>query len=289
MSYKMNSGTSYRWLSGKTVTLPVNKTRIIALFLALNYLIILLDITTAHIGNHFSNSFEWIPIIFSPIAIVTSLILFLKDKSAWSMKLHMWVNAIGVLIGIFGFIFHISGLMDRASFTLSNLVGGNNPVFAPLAFVGTGIIGVIIAQKDKPLANNSSKNILSVKTRQLLLAISFWFFTTGLDAFFEHAQTSFTNLLTWVPIIIGLFGAMVCLMQVFTPSTDTASITLLTVTMILCFIIGLLGFFFHISSDLSNAWSWNSLFYQAPWLAPLLFSDLGIWGMIVILEPIESY
>ena len=286
MSYKMNSGTSYRWLSGKTVNLPINKTRIIALYLALNYLIILIDISTAHFSNHFGNSFEWIPIIFSPIAIITSLILFFKDKSV-SMKLHMWVNAIGVLIGISGFIFHISGLMGRASFSFSNLVGGN-PVFAPLAFVSTGVIGVIIAQKDKQLANNFSKNMLSTKTRQLLMAISFWFFTTGLDAFFEHAQTSFTNLLTWFPVIIGLFGAMVTLMQIFTSSTDKASITLMTVTMILCFIIGLMGFFFHISSDLSNGWNWNNLFSQAPWLAPLLFSDLGIWGMIVILEPLEN-
>lgn len=286
MSSIINSGPSYRWLRGKPVNLPVNKTRIIALYLALNYLIILLDISIAHFGNNFANNLEWIPIIYAPIAIMASLMLFFRDRAGWSKKLHLWVNALGVLIGIVGFFFHLSSLMDKGSFALTSLVGGN-PVFAPLAFVSTGLIGVIIAKKDKQSISQQNKKMFTAKTRQLLAVVSFWFFSTGLVVFFDHAQTSFTDLSTWFPVVIGFFGGMVILMQLFTPSTDKASSTLLALTLVLTFIIGILGFYFHISSDLANGWSWNSLFYQAPWLAPLLFSDLGIWGIIVILEPIE--
>lgn len=278
---------SYRWLTEKPLKLPIDKTRIILFFLLINYIIVFVDVTIAHALNRFFPSYELIPIVYTPLAALTVLLLLIFPKRGWPKNLNIFMNLLGIFIGIIGFAFHLQGASAGNTVTYAALTSGN-PIFAPLAFIGLGSIGVIVSLDDKP---NLRKYSMTQKTRWLLLATAFWFFATGLVAHFDHARTGFTNLFTWIPYYVGIFSALITLFQAYSQPNKGLS-TVFGVTMLLCLITGLMGFAFHLSADLAGRGNiiWSKIFYQAPALGPLLFSDLGIWGALVFLDPLpEDY
>lgn len=276
---------SYQWLTQQPIEIPIGKTRLILIYLSINYLIVFVDVLIAHALNGFFPSYEWIPIIFSPIAALSAVLLLIKPKPGWTTLLSVAINFIGVVIGILGFGFHLQGASAGNVVSFSGLTSGN-PVFAPLAFVALGSIGLLTTVDDHP---NSRTYNLTQKTRWLLLTTAFWFLATALVAYFDHARTEFTNLYTWIPVYIGIFSAIILLFQAYSNPEHGLSL-LLGTTMILSFAVGLLGFAFHLSADLAGRGSiiWSRVFYQAPGLAPLLFCDLGIWGALVFLDPLNE-
>lgn len=282
MKSSMRRRFSYQWLTQKPVQVPIDKTRIILLYLSINYLIVFLDVLIAHALNRFFPVYEWIPIVFSPFAAVSAILLFIAPKPGISKFFNLFTNFAGVVIGILGFGFHLQGASAGSTVSFAGLTGGN-PVFAPLAFVALGSIGLLTTIDDHP---NSRTYNLTQKTRWLLLATSFWFLATALVAYFDHARLGFTNYFTWIPVYVGIFAAVVLLLQAYSHPEQGLSI-LLGTTMFLSFIVGLLGFAFHLSADLAGRGSiqWSRVFYQAPGLVPLLFCDLGIWGVLVFLDP----
>lgn len=276
---------SYQWITQQPIHLPLDKTRLILLFLCLNYMIVFIDVLIAHSQNRFFPIYEWIPIFFSPFGSLSALLLFIKPKPGITRIFNLLINFAGVVIGILGFGFHIQGASAGDVVSFAGLISGN-PVFAPLAFTGLGSIGLLITLDDRP---DSRKYNLTQKTRWLLLSTSFWFLATALVAYFDHARTGFSDLYTWVPFYMGLFAALILLFQAYSYPEHGLSI-LLSITLILSFIVGLLGFAFHLTVDMAGRGSflWSRVFYQAPGLAPLLFCDLGIWGFLVFLDPLQE-
>ena len=61
-------------------------------------------------------------------------------------------------------------------------------------------------------------------------------------------------------------------------------------TMIGAVLVGILGFGFHLSADLAGTgqMSLERILAFAPVFAPLLFSDLGALGLLVVAQPQES-
>ena len=61
-------------------------------------------------------------------------------------------------------------------------------------------------------------------------------------------------------------------------------------TMIVGIAVGILGFAFHLSGDLADTGqvSLERILVFAPILAPLLYSDLGILGLIVVANPASA-
>lgn len=276
---------SYQWLTKKPLNIPIPKTQIILFYLSINYLIVFLDVFIAHAHNRFFPSYEWIPIIVSPLASLFALLLLLRPKPSWTQLFNILINFIGVVIGILGFGFHLQGAAAGDVISFSGLTSGN-PVFAPLAFVALGSIGILTTLDDRPALRSYN---LTQKTRWLLLATAFWFLITALVAYFDHAQTGFKNVFTLVPFYTGIFSAIILFLQAYSTPNHSLS-TLLAITMLISFLVGLLGFAFHLSVDLAGrgSFQWTRVFYQAPGLAPLLFCDLGIWGVLVFLDPITD-
>lgn len=276
---------SYRWLTVQPLHVPITKTRLLLFYLSVNYLIIFIDVFIAHSENRFFPIYEWIPIYFAPIAALSAILLGRRPKTRWIWILNTLVNFIGVVIGILGFGFHLQGASAGDVVSFAGLTSGN-PVFAPLAFIALGCIGILTALADKA---NSRKYGLTQKTRWLLLATALWFLATALVAYFDHARTGFSNLYTWIPLYMGIFAALILLFQAYSYPERGLSL-LLAATMFLSFAVGLLGFAFHLGADLAGrgSFQWSRIFYQAPGLAPLLFCDLGIWGILVFLDPVDE-
>ncbi|MDP4160557.1 MAG: hypothetical protein Q8911_12505 [Bacillota bacterium] len=276
---------SYQWLTKKPLKIPISKTHLILFYLSINYLIVLLDVFIAHALNRFFPSYEWIPIIVSPIAALSAILLLLRPKPGWIPIFNILISFIVVVVGILGFGFHLQGASAGDVISFAGLTSGN-PVFAPLAFVALGSIGVLTTLDDRPAQRNYN---LTQKTRWLLLATAFWFLATALVSYFDHAHTGFRNMYTLIPFYLGLFAAITLFLQAYS-RPDPGLSFLLGITMLLSFMVGLLGFAFHLSVDLAGrgSFQWSRVFYQAPGLAPLLYCDLGVWGALVFLDPTDE-
>lgn len=285
MKFPLARRFSYRWLTEKPLHVPIDKTHIILFYLIVNYLIVFLDVTIAHALNRFIPIYEWVPVIYLPIVTISTLLLLFNPKPGWNKNLNILLSLLGIVIGVIGLGFHLQGASAGNVVTFAGLTSGN-PVFAPLAFIALGSIGAITALDDRPGIRKFS---FTQKTRWLLMSTAFWFFATALVAIFDHARTGFANLYTWVPFYIGVFAAIITLLQAYS-DPDTGLSRLFTLTMILSVIVGLMGFAFHLSVDLAGRGSiaWFRIFYLAPGLAPLLFCDLGVWGALVFLDPLNE-
>lgn len=250
-----------------------------------NYFIVFFDVAIAHALNRFFPIYEWIPVIYLPIVTLSTLLLLLKPKPGWTKNLNILLNLLGIVIGIVGFGFHLQGASAGNVVSVAGLTSGN-PVFAPLAFIALGVIGAITSLDDRPRIRKFN---FTQKTRWLLMSTAFWFFATALVAIFDHARTGFANLYTWFPFYIGVFAALITLLQAYS-HPDSGLSMLFTLTMLLSVVVGLMGFAFHLSVDLAGRGSivWSRVFYLAPGLAPLLFCDLGIWGALVFLDPLKE-
>lgn len=241
-------------------------------FLSINYFIIFLDVFIAHSKNNLFPIYEWIPVIFTPLGGLAAILLLIKPNHRWSKTIYMLVNVLGVIVGILGFGFHLQGAAVSNTVSFAGLIN-TNPVFAPLAFIALGGIGIILGMD-------------GLKTRRLLIVTSFWFFVTAIIAFFDHAITNFTNIYTWIPVYIGIFASIVILLHAYSEQ-DKGLASLLLGTIIISVVVGILGFAFHLNADLAGRGTivWAKIFYQAPGLAPLLYADLGIWVALIFFYP----
>lgn len=275
----------YRWLTDKPLTIPWDKTRMILAYLFLNYAIVFVDVLIAHSENRFMPVYEWIPVIYSPLAALAALLLLIFPRPGWSKLIFFGMMFLGVVIGILGFGFHLQGASAGNSVSFAGLIN-SNPVFAPLAYLALGIIGLVAGMDDRP---NDRHFGFTKKTRRLILATSFWFFATASVAFFDHVRTGFSNVYTWVPVYTGIFAGMVLLLQAYSRHEKGLSI-LYIFTTALSIVVGLLGFAIHLKADLAGGGViiWARIFYEAPGLAPLLFADIGIWAGLVLLDPLPE-
>ena len=160
---------SYRWLTQQPIHLPFDKTRLILFFLGVNYIIVFVDVFIAHALNRFHPVYEWIPIFFSPIAALSAILLLIKSKPGFPKFFNIFTNFIGVVIGIMGFGFHLQGASAGNVVSFSGLTSGN-PVFAPLAFIALGSIGLLTNLDDHP---DLREHNMTQKTRWLLISTAF--------------------------------------------------------------------------------------------------------------------
>jgi len=282
---RFSSRFSYNWLTEHPLKIPIDKTRLILAYLGVNYLIVFVDVLIAHSLGGLFPVYEWIPIIYSPFGALAAFLLLLNPHPGWEQKFHILMMTIGIFIGLLGLGFHLQGASAGNVVSLAGLINAS-PIFAPVAFIALGSIGALTAMDDHP---DIRKYGLTQKTRWLLLITAFWFFATAAVAFLDHARAGFTNLYTWIPIYSGFFAGIVLALQAYSKPDNQLSF-LLGFALALNVAVGILGFSFHLSVDLAGCgyFDWVRLFYHAPFLAPLLFSDLGIWGALIFLDPLPA-
>jgi hypothetical protein len=98
-------------------------------------------------------------------------------------------------------------------------------------------------------------------------------------------------LLIWTPpIIIGFFAAVVAFTLAVIDRPTRADIAIYFIGMVLLILIGMIGFVLHIQFDLTTQFAIvpERFLRGAPFLAPLLFANMGLVGLISILNPAEE-
>ncbi|MCP4167082.1 MAG: hypothetical protein GY759_14515 [Chloroflexi bacterium] len=282
--------------------IPLTRDQLILLIVATNELFLALDIYLAHSISGTIVPREWIPIIFGLVAFVLLVfagIIATRRRNTASIIATLTLIA-SILVGFLGAYFHIvraallaAPLGDRLTVQLMIWAP---PIVGPLMFVFVGIFGISAAWLELPSDSGSLRiirglrlNLPYSKTRAFFYVVGLASLVTVFSAVYDHARTDFENPYLWIPTVFGLFASVcgIALGAIRRP-TFTDLMTFF-VAMILLIFVGAIGFFLHTDSNLvaDNVIVMERFIRGAPFLAPLLFCNLGLLGIITMLDPVE--
>jgi len=243
-------------------------------FVILNIGFLTLDIYLAHSTNQFRRNEEYVPFFFSAIAPL--LLLFVlpfrrRRPLIWKILGYL-VGWTAILIGLSGVILHLEShfFYERTIRSLTY----SAPFAAPLAYAGLGFLLIM---------NRMVDSESSEWPQWVLLLTLGGFFGNFIFALSDHAENGFFNPLEWVSVLAsGLavgFLAVPLIMEVSRRFFDLCALVLLLEALV-----GLWGFALHAEHNLRgpSVHAFDNLIYGAPPMAPLLFPNLMVLGMIAV-------
>ena len=276
------------------IKLPTDKNRLLMIFVGINLMFTGIDVVLAHSINQFIPVYEWIPVFFFPFGALSCIyIAFQSEPKKWSSILHITLMMIGVLVGIIGTAFHANAVLNPGGYLTWAWVVFGSPILAPMAFAGISLLGLYAITQEV----DSQPGLLEVKgigvfkapisrDKHFLWLAGLGFAASTLTSIIDHAQYGYT-FYKLIAIIFGLFASSVVISLCFAKTWTKGDELVYFWTMLTAVVVGVLGFGFHLSADLAGtgALSLERILAFAPVLAPLLFSDLGLLGLLVVAQP----
>lgn len=110
---------------------------------------------------------------------------------------------------------------------------------------------------------------------------------TVISSVLDHARASLQNPWLWVPTIAGILGTVVAMVIGVREKPRRADLIIFTAAMLLLIVVGAVGAVLHIDAHLiAQGTIIEERFIRGePFLAPLLFTNLGTLGPIALLDP----
>ncbi len=248
----------------------------VEIFVAFNYLALVLDIYIAHSTNQFRRSEEYIPLYFSIIAPAVLLFGVVgREKRGWTAAwrdLGYLVGWVSVLVGMVGVIWHLDSQFFYEK-TLRSLTYAA-PFAAPLAYTGLGLLLILNRMVDV----NSTE-----WANWLLLLTAGGYFGNFLLSLTDHAADGFFRQIEWLPVISGAFAASFLVVPLFMRVTGVF-LRVCALVLLVQALVGFLGFFLHAQENMhtGSLLSFHNLINGAPPMAPLLFPNLVPLGLIAL-------
>jgi len=282
--------------------LPLSRDQLMLLMAATNEIFLGIDIYLAHSISGTIVPNEWIPIIFGPIAgvllLVTGLIALRQRPLATVIATVLFLISIGV--GLLGAYFHFirailptAPLGERVSV---DLLVWAPPFLAPLTFSLVGLLGISAAWVEDPpdsgillLLRGWRVQLPYSKTQAYFFMVGLGTLATVISSVLDHARTNFEDPWLWVPTVIGVFGVVAATMVGAIAKPNRTDLTIYTIAMLLLIFVGAAGAILHIQTNLiAEGTIVSERFIRgAPFLAPLLFANMGTLGLITLLDPVE--
>ena len=273
------------------VKLPIEKNRLLLILVGVNFLFTGLDVALAHAVNDFHPTYELIPILFAPLAAASSFLAAVQPKPGRVVAVaHLALMLLGVGVGVLGTAFHANEALNPLGRLTWIWLTFASPILAPLAFAGISLVGLYAIVQEA----EGQPGLLEVpglgmfkapisRERHFLWLVGLGFGASALTSIIDHGQYGY-SLYKLIPIAYGLFATSVVLTLAVSRAWSRADEVTYVWTMIAAFVVGALGFAFHLSGDLAETGhlSLERILVFAPVLAPLLFCDLGMLGLIVV-------
>jgi hypothetical protein len=284
------------------VRIPVSRDQAMLLMMALNELLLGLETYLAHLTSGTIVPYEYIPIIFGPTAGVLLLLAGLISirKRSMATIIAMIVFIVSIIVGLLGAYFHLVRAMlpnaPGAAVISVPLLVWAPPLLGPLTFVLVGLIGLsslwLESPPDSGILNLFGDKRLEMpysKTRVFFLIVSLAALATVTSSVLDHARTNFSNPWLWLPTGIGIFAVVVSALLGTLEKPSRTDLLVYLGAMLLMILVGVLGVFLHIQRDLTSQGVvvTERFLRGAPFMAPMLFSDIGTIGLLVLLDPRE--
>ncbi len=282
--------------------LPLSRDQLFLLLAALNQIFIGVDIYLAHSISGSIKPNEWIPIIF---ALAAGGILLVAGGLAWRQRplaaaLANLVFLLSIAVGLLGAYLHLQRtvLLDSGliSFEALDTFIWAPPIIGPLFFILIGALGISAAWVESPpdsgrlrLTDRRAVQMPYSKTRAYMLLCALFILATLISSVLDHARFRFDNAWVWLPVAAALFGFTSCLFLGIVKQPNTGDIMVHTVAMLLLIAVGLVGFVLHSEASLTASGKIvvERFLRGSPLLAPLLFCNVGVMGLLALLDPRE--
>lgn len=290
------------------VHFPLSRDRIVLLLTALTQAFLGLDTYLAHVLDGTIRGGEWVPILFGPAACVALLLagalagmpggLAAGRRRSVAMGLAFAVLLASIAVGVAGVWLHgLRAVLPDAPagsrVTLYLFVWGP-PVLGPLAFAGVAIMGMSAAWHESPadsgrlsLPGGRMLPMPFSKTRAYYFLVAFGILAALISSVLDHARTGFEDAVLWLATAVAVFAtaAAATLGALERPTALDARGYL--AAMVALVLIGLIGAWQHVQANLVGDATFvlERFLRGAPFLAPLLFSYMGLLGIIVMMAP----
>jgi hypothetical protein len=244
----------------------------VEVFVIANIGFLTLDIYLAHSVNQFRRAAEYIPLYFSasaPVLLMVALALRRRWPAVWK-DLGYLVGWASVLIGLAGVIFHLESrfFYERTILSLTY----SAPFAAPLAYTGLGFLLIMNRMVD-PSMNEWAQWIQLFTLGGFLGNFVF--------SLSDHAGNGFFNRLEWVPVVASAVAIGFLAVPILA-KVSRKFILLSGVILLVEALVGIWGFLLHAFANLHgpSVHAFDNFIYGAPPLAPLLFPNLVLLGLI---------
>jgi len=283
--------------------LPLSRDQLMLLLAAFNLVLLGLETYLAHLISGTIRPREWIPILFGPaggIVLLIAGVIALRRRNEATL-LATIVLVASIVVGLLGTYFHVvrgslpsAPMFDRISI---NLLVWAPPVVGPLVFSLVGLWGISAAFVEEPvnsgrlrLWGNRHLQLPYSKTRAYLFMASLGTLATVFSSVFDHARSGFDDPRLWIPTVIGVFATVVAAGLATVKEPGRWDVAVYVFAMVLMLLVGLLGVYYHVRADLTgeSVIIPERFLRGAPFLAPMLFSNLGLFGLIALVSPREE-
>ncbi len=283
--------------------LPFSRDQLMLLMAATNEIFLGVDIYLAHKISGTIVPNEWIPIIFGPIAgvllLVAGVIALRQRPAATVLATLVFIGSI--IVGLMGAYFHmVRAILPHAPLgerVTVNLLVWAPPILGPLMFALVGILGISAAWVEDPpdsgrlvLLGGRRLHLPYSKTQAYFFMIGLGALATVISSVLDHARTGFGDPWLWVPTAAGVFATVVAVTLGVLNRPNRGDLIVYTVAMGLMIGVGLAGAWLHVNANLGARGTFvgEQFLSGAPFLAPLLFANIGTLGLIVLLDPRET-
>jgi hypothetical protein len=284
------------------IKIPLTRDQLMLIMAAINEIFLGIDIYLAHLLSGTIVLREWIPILFGPTA---GLLLLLAGWYAGkNRKIAVWIANIvfilSIIVGLLGTYFHfVRAILPTgpvgSKITIQMLIWAP-PVMGPLVFSLVGLLGITAIWREEPL--NSGRLILFrdktiqlpiSKTRAFFLMVSLGTLATLISSVLDHARTNFQNPWVWVPVVAGVLGVFAPLIMALIDEPKRGDLLIYFLVMGLLILVGVTGAGLHILDNLTSKSQFvaERFIRGAPFLAPLLFANMGTLGLLNLFDPAE--
>lgn len=287
----------------RKVRIPLSRDQIMLLMAALNEMLLGLDVFLAHESSGTIVPYEWIPIIFGPLAglglLLAGLVALRRRAIANLLATGVFISSI--VVGVLGSYFHFVraslpiGVFGRW-LSLDMLVWAP-PILGPITFAGIAVLGLSAAWSEEPpdsgnlsLIGGRKLRLPYSKTRGYMFLLSLGILASLVSSALDHARTGFVNPWLWLPLFAGVFATMVAAYLGFLDKPSRADIFTYVGAMLLLIVVGVIGTVLHVQADLTadSRIVLERFLRGAPFMAPMQFANLGLLGLIVLLDPSET-
>lgn len=244
----------------------------IEVFAILNIGFLTFDIFMAHSVNQFLNRAEYIPLFFSasaPLFLLVALTQRTRRPAVWKILGGM-VGFAAIAVGLVGVILHLEShfFYERTMRSLTY----SAPFAAPLAYTGLGFL----------LVMNRMVDAESIEwARWILLFTAGGFFGNFIFSLADHAENGFFFNVEWVPVVASAI-AVGFLVVPLAQRVSQLFIDVCATVLVVEAAVGLWGFALHTLGNLRgpSLHVFDNFVYGAPPMAPLLFPNLMVLGII---------
>ena len=282
--------------------LPFGRDQVMLLLAAVSVALSGLDAWLAHRAGGTVRGAEWTPVIFGPLAgaaLLVAGLIALRRRTLASL-LATAVFAASVVVGVVGAWFHLQRTILPAAApgqrVLLDFFFWAPPVLGPMAFAFIGIFGTSAAWVEMPPGSGQLLLPGDVRLRLPYPKINAYFYITAtgilitlVSSVLDHAATGFENAWLWLPTAGGTFAMVVATVLGMIERPTRADLLTYVGAMVLLLAIGAVGAVLHLRFDLgpSRQLVLERLLRGAPLMAPLLFSNMGIVGLVALLPERE--